>query len=354
MRISVKILWITALGAKVSFVLTILLVNFRIIGHMVSMSALENAGSVQSSEIIAEDGVVLGKYYKTDRSYIDYKAISVHVTNALLATEDPHFYDHTGVRGVDMMGMFIYPLIGKWKYGYGTISMQLSRRLLINNGAKYDTDNIPEETFVKIEECLLTIKLERNLSKQEIITLFLNTARFGGEIYGIENAARAFFSKDPGHLSLEEAAMLIGMLKGNRLYNPYRNPQVAPLRRNTVLQLMRKYDFITKAEAAEAEVRPVLLRHSKIEYNNGFNLYFRDMLRESLETWCNAHRAPDGSPYNLYKDGLKVYTTINAATIPGDPMVNPLRVTCIKDRYGNILQTFTKREKDLSPKADQL
>ncbi|WP_177222684.1 transglycosylase domain-containing protein [Chitinophaga sp. YR627] len=319
------------------------------------MSALENPGSVQSSEIITEDGVVLSKYYKTDRSYTDYEAISVHLTNALLATEDRHFYDHTGVRSVDMMGMFMYPLIGKWKHGYGTISMQLSRRLLINNGARYGTGNAFDDidTFLKIEESLLTIKLERHFTKQEIIALYLNTARFGGEIYGIENAARVFFSKDPGHLSLEEAAMLIGMLKGNRLYNPYRNPKVAPLRRNTVLQLMRKYDFITQAEAAEAEVRPILLRHSKIEYNKGYNLYFRDVLRESLEKWCNAHKAPDGSPYNLYEDGLKVYTTINAATTTGDFIANPIYITCIKDRYGNILQTFTKRTNDSSPKAHQ-
>jgi len=298
------------LGLLGVFVLLLLLINFRVIGNMPSMEELENPRAALASGVIAEDGTILGKYYQVDRSSSDYNEISKNVINALIATEDERFYDHSGIDARSTIAIPFYLMVGK-KRGSSTITQQLALNLQSDNAGKKRASNPVVRGFQKLQEWLIAIKLERNFTKQEIITLYLNTVAFGDNVYGIENGARTFFSKDAGHLSIEEAATLVGMLKGNTIFNPRRNPAASLLRRNTVIDQMEKNGYITKAEAEAAQSRPIVLRYNKIDHNKGLAPYFREVLRDELKDWCQAHKKADGSEYNLYRDGLKIYTTIN-------------------------------------------
>ncbi|SEN85314.1 penicillin-binding protein 1A [Chitinophaga rupis] len=310
MKRSVKILWTVLLGLLGFFVLLLLLINFRVIGNMPSMEELENPRAALASGVIAEDGTILGKYYQVDRSSSDYNEISKNVINALIATEDERFYEHSGIDARSTIAIPFYLMVGK-KRGSSTITQQLALNLQSDNAGKKRASNPVVRGFQKLQEWLIAIKLERNFTKQEIITLYLNTVAFGDNVYGIENGARTFFSKDAGHLSIEEAATLVGMLKGNTIFNPRRNPAASLLRRNTVIDQMEKNGYITKAEAEAAQSRPIVLRYNKIDHNKGLAPYFREVLRDELKDWCQAHKKADGSEYNLYRDGLKIYTTIN-------------------------------------------
>ncbi len=310
MKKSVKILWWLFGGGLVLFLILLVLINFRIIGHMPSMEDLENPRTALASEVIAEDGTIMGKYYQVDRSNVEYKDISKNVINALLATEDKRFYDHSGIDAKGTIAIPFYMLIGK-KRGSSTITQQLALNLQADVEGKERSRNSFVRAFQKLSEWVIAIKLERNFTKEEIITLYLNTVAFGDNVYGIENGARTFFSKSPSQLSIEEAAVLVGMLKGVTQYNPRRNPQMSRDRRNTVIQNMIDEGFITKPEGEAARNRPIVLRYNKVDHNKGLAPYFREVLRGELKTWCKNHKKADGTEYNLYRDGLKIYTTIN-------------------------------------------
>ncbi|ASZ14436.1 transglycosylase domain-containing protein [Chitinophaga pendula] len=310
MKRSVKILWRVVLGCLALFIILLLLVNFRVIGNMPSMEELENPRAALAAEVIADDGTILGKYYQVDRSSSEYNEISKNVINALIATEDERFFDHSGIDARSTMAIPFYLLVGK-KRGSSTITQQLALNLQADNTGRQRASNPILRGFQKLQEWIIAVKLERNFTKEEIITLYLNTVAFGDNVYGIENGARTFFSKDAGHLSVEEAAILVGMLKGNTLYNPRRNPQLALARRNTVIDQMEKNGYITAADAAAAKSKPIVLRYNKIDHNKGLAPYFREVLRDELKAWCKEHKKADGSEYNLYRDGLKIYTTIN-------------------------------------------
>ncbi|WP_298740112.1 transglycosylase domain-containing protein [uncultured Chitinophaga sp.] len=310
MKRSVKILWIVVLGGLGFFLLLVLLINFRIIGNMPSMEELENPRASLASEVIAEDGTILGKYYSVDRSSSDYNEISKNVINALIATEDERFYKHSGIDARSTIAIPFYLMVGK-KRGSSTITQQLALNLQQDNTGNLRATNPVKRAFQKLQEWLIAVRLERNFTKQEIITLYLNTVAFGDNVYGIENGARTFFSKDAAHLSIEEAATLVGMLKGNTVFNPRRNPAASLSRRNTVIEQMEKNGYITAAEATSAKSKPIVLRYNKIDHNKGPAPYFREVLRDELKAWCKDHKKADGSEYNLYRDGLKIYTTIN-------------------------------------------
>jgi penicillin-binding protein 1A len=310
MKKSVKILWITALSVLGLFILFLVLINFHVIGNMPSMDTLENPSAALASEVIADDGTILGKYYQVDRSSSDYNEISKNVINALVATEDVRFYEHSGIDPWATVAIPFYLAVGK-KRGSSTITQQLALNLQADNKGIYRAKNFVERSFQKMQEWLIAIKLERNFTKEEIITLYLNTVPFGDNVYGIENAARTFFSKDAGHLSIEEAATLVAMLKGNTLYNPRLNPKYSLDRRNTVINNMEKANFITSGEATAAKSTPIVLRYNKVDHNKGLAPYFREVLRDEMKDWCKTHKKSDGNEYNIYRDGLKIYTTIN-------------------------------------------
>jgi penicillin-binding protein 1A len=301
----VRIFWkIYFIGLGV-FILLLFLINFGLFGKIPSLSKLENPAITQATEVYADDGTLMGRYYKErgNRSNVDYNDISIHAINALIATEDERFYQHSGIDGKSLARAVIF--LGR-DGGASTITQQLAKNML-DQGSK----NFFLRVIEKMKEWIIAVKLERNFTKQEILALYLNTVPFGDNIYGIRNASRTFFQKEPDQLKPEEAAVLIGMLKGNTLYNPKRNPKAAMDRRNTVIDQMVRNRFIDPAAAATLKAQPIRLNYKKLDENNGLAPYFRDVIREYLKGWCKEHTNPDGDPYDLYSDGLKIYTTIN-------------------------------------------
>ncbi|PZR27353.1 MAG: peptidoglycan glycosyltransferase [Citrobacter freundii] len=305
MKRSVRIFWYIFLGGFGALVLLILLANFGVFGKMPSLQELENPSIQQASEVIAIDGTLMGKYYtdRGNRSNVKYRDISPNVINALVATEDERFYDHAGI---DTRSTLRAIFTAGRQGGGSTITQQLAKALL-GQGSKNSLNRAVE----KIKEWIIAIKLERNFTKEEIITLYLNAVPFGDNIYGIRNASRTFFQKEPDRLAVEEAAVLIGMLKANYTYNPMRNPKAALDRRNVVLGQMVANDKISAGEGARLKALPIKLNYRKLDENNGYAPYFREVLRDEVKTALKDLEKPDGGKYDIYKDGLKIFTTIN-------------------------------------------
>src|SRR6201996_2932864 len=303
----VGIFWKIFFYSLGAFILFLILINLGVFGSLPSLKELENPTISLATEVYAEDGTPMGKYYKDkgNRSNVEYKDISPNVVNALVATEDERFYDHSGIDGFSVMRAVVK--LGR-DGGGSTITQQLAKNLL-EQGSK----NFMRRFIEKLKEWIIAIKLERNFTKQEILALYLNEVPFGDNVYGIRNAARTFFQKEPDRLTVDEAAVLIGMLKGNTLYNPRKNPKMAIERRNTVMNQMVKNNYLTESDAARLKARPIhLSNYKKVDENNGLAPYSRDVIRTELQKWCKEHKNPaPGEPYNLYQDGLKIYTTIN-------------------------------------------
>lgn len=301
---SVKILWRVFLGGLAFFILLITAISLGWLGYMPSMQELENPQSSVSSEVYAADGSLLGKYYIKNRSNSKFSEISPNVFNALIATEDERFSEHSGIDGVAVLRAIVF--MGT-KGGGSTITQQLALNLFNDSRSSNKIVRIVQ----KLKEWVVAIKLEKNLTKNEIITLYLNTVPFGDNTYGIKNASLTFFNKTPDQLTLEEAAVLVGMLKGNTLYNPRRNPERSLARRNTVIDQMLKYNYINGSTANEAKSMPLVLHYQKLDNHEGPAPYFRQEVEKEVKKWCKSHKKDNGENYDLYKDGLKIYTTLN-------------------------------------------
>ncbi|HEY8389191.1 MAG TPA: transglycosylase domain-containing protein [Parasegetibacter sp.] len=305
-RRAVRIFWRLFFGGMIAFVLIILAANFGLLGQMPSIEELENPSASLATEIYASDGTLMGKYYLQDRTSVKYKDISPHVINALIATEDERFYQHSGIDAKSLGRALFGVITFSSKGGASTITQQLALNLFDERA-----HNPVKRILQKIKEWIIAVKLERNFTKEEIITLYLNTVSFSDNVYGIRNASRTFFQKDPDRLTLDEAAVFVGMLKGPSLYNPRRNPKIALDRRNTVIDQMVRNNMLTAEEASTYKAKPIELNYRKLDENAGFAPYFRDVLREHMKNWCKTHKKENGENYNIYRDGLKVYTTIN-------------------------------------------
>jgi penicillin-binding protein 1A len=302
---SVKIYWSIFLYGLLAFILLLVLLNFGVFGSMPSLAELENPSITLASEVYADDGTPMGKYFreKGNRSNVQYKDISKHVINALVATEDERFYDHSGIDAKAVARAVI--LLGK-EGGGSTITQQLA----LNMFSERATNPIAR-IMQKLKEWIIAVKLERNFTKQEILALYLNTVSFSDNVYGIRNASRTFFSKEPERLNIEESAVLIGMLKATGTYNPRTNPKSSMDRRNTVIDQMVRNDYVTPDQALSIKKNPIRLNYKKIDENNGMAPYFLDVIRDELKKWCKENENSDGDNYDLYADGLKIYTTIN-------------------------------------------
>ncbi|MBO9561831.1 MAG: penicillin-binding protein [Niastella sp.] len=301
----VKIFWRIFIYGFLAVVLFVLLINWGVFGDMPSIGELENPSITLASEVYGDDGTPMGKYYRErgNRSYVKYNDISKHVIDALVSTEDKRFYDHSGIDGIRLAKAFV--TFGS-DGGASTITQQLALNMF-DERAKGKVARLLQ----KIKENLIAIKLERNFTKQEIIALYLNTVSFSDNVYGIRNASRTFFSKEPDRLTVEEAAVLIGMQKATGTYNPRTNYKAAFDRRNTVLELMARNNAIPAAEAARLKKEPIRLNYKKMDENNGIAPYFLDVIREELKKWAKDHKKANDEEYDLYADGLKIYTTIN-------------------------------------------
>ena len=305
MKKPVRMLWKGFGIAIILFNLLILFINLGLLGYMPSLSELENPSSALSSDVYASDNTLIGRYYVQDRSTSKFQDISENVFHALLATEDARFYEHSGIDPVATAAIPFYMLTGK-KRGSSTITQQLAKNLFPRKN-----ENILTLPFIKLKEWVMAVKLERNLTKNEIITLYLNTVPFGDNVYGIRNASLTFYNKTPDKVTVDEAAMLIGMLKGNTLYNPRRNPGNALKRRNIVIANMEEHGYLSAQQADQFQKVPIVLDYHKLDYHVGLAPYFRQVLEQQVDSICATIKKPDGTNYNIFKDGLKIYTTID-------------------------------------------
>lgn len=307
MKKSIRIFWQVVLGAIGAFLLLIMLIMFGAFGRLPKLKELENPSIVQASEVIASDGTLMRRFYseKGNRSVVNYKDISANVINALVATEDERFYDHSGIDFKRTLSAVFF--LGT-RGGGSTITQQLALNLF--NGDR--ATNPFARGIQKLKEYIIAIRLERNFTKQEIIALYLNAVPFGDNVYGIRNASKTFFQKEPDRLNPVEAATLVGMLKGNSIYNPRTHPIQAFNRKNVVLGQMEKNDYIVSADAAKFKAMPIPLNYKKSDENSGYAPYFCEaVLKDEVRTVLKDVTKSDGDPYDIYKDGLRIYTTIN-------------------------------------------
>lgn len=305
------------------------------LGYLPPLEELQNPKNKYATEIISSDMQLLGRYYRHEnRVEVNYTDISPNMINALIATEDVRFYDHTGV---DLKSLFRAVIMLGKAGGGSTLTQQLAKQLWSPRA-----NNIFERALQKPIEWVIATKLERLYSKEEIITMYLNQFDFLYNAVGIKSAAQVYFSATPDTLHIEQAAMLVGMCKNPSLYNPRRRPENALNRRNTVLNQMCKYDYITKEVCDSLKALPIELKYQSVDHKQGIAPYFREYLRQVLTAkepkqshysewnqlqykidkrqwdenplygFCNKNLKPDGTPYDLYQDGLRIYTTIDA------------------------------------------
>lgn len=336
----IKILWALFAFAIVAILLLFFLISKGYIGYMPPIEELENPKDKFATEIYSADLKVLGNYHQSqgNRVYVDYQDISPNLVNALIATEDVRFYEHSGIDFRALArAIFKRFFVGGSAGGGSTITQQLAKQLY-----SPEAGNQIERLFQKPIEWVIALKLERFYTKKEIIKMYLNKFDFLYNAVGIQSASSVYFSTTPDKLKIEEAAMLVGMLKNPALYNPVRRPERTQGRRNVVLSQMEKAGYITETECDSLSQIPISLKFSKADHKEGLAPYFREKLRIMLTAkepkrsayrgwqkqqyvddsiawatnplygWCEKNRKPDGSKYNIYTDGLKIYTTIDS------------------------------------------
>lgn len=310
-----KRLW-KALGIGIGFmILVFIILSFT---KLPSFDDLENPIDVYASDVIAADGKVIGRHFSQNRVPVIYDSLSPHLVNALIATEDARFYSHSGVDFKALIRVGFRTILLRQKSGGGgsTITQQLAKRLFSDRD--FSGMNRVFRYFnlvvIKFKEWIVAVKLERRYTKEEIIAMYFNEVDFIHDAYGIQSAAETYFGKNQQDLSIEEAAMLVGMLKNPALYNPMRRPEIAQERRNTVLNQMRKAGHINREELDSLKLIDIDMgRFKRATHSEGLARYFMMEVKREVEKILNdpEHRKPDGSKYNIYRDGLKIYTTID-------------------------------------------
>ena len=338
----IKALWILLAVVLVAIVVVFVSISKGWIGYMPPVEELENPNYKFATEILSEDGKVLGtwSYSKENRVYTGYNELSPNIINALIATEDVRFAEHSGIDAKALFRAFVKRglLFQKNAGGGSTISQQLAKQLFTENVAQ----NTIQRLFQKPIEWVIAVKLERYYTKEEILSMYLNKFDFLNNAVGIKTASYTYFGREPKDLKVEEAATLVGMCKNPSLYNPVRFNERSRNRRNVVLDQMRKAGYITEAECDSLQALPLKLTYNRVDHKEGLATYFREYLRGvmtaskpdksdyrgwqmqkyyedsiSWETnplygWCAKNKKKDGTNYNIYTDGLKIYTTLNS------------------------------------------
>ena len=296
-----------------SFLLLIILFFFcvakGVFGTMPTFDELENPRTNLATEIISADGKVLGTYYIENRSNVRYSELSHYMPEALISIEDERFTEHSGIDERALFRVAFGVLTGNKKGGGSTITQQLAKNLF-PRGENLSTGKL---VLRKFQEWITATKLEHNYSKEEIIAMYLNTVAFGHNAYGIRSAASTFFDKKPSEMNIEECALMAGVVNAPTRYSPVRNPNNALSRRNLVLTKMAENGYITQAECDSISLIPIDMSHFSIrDHNSGQATYFREFLRGELNDWAKNTTRADGQPYNIYRDGLRIYTTIDS------------------------------------------
>ena len=339
-----KLFWALFFLPIIIFAILFFLIANEHFGPMPSFIELENPENNLSSEIFSEDSVSLGKYYYQNRSFVNYEDLSQNIVNALIATEDARFKKHSGIDARGLARVFLRTIVLNQKNAGGgsTITQQLAKNLFPRDTSTYNSKLVHKTNLAltKFKEWITAVKLEKNYTKNEIIAMYLNTVPFGGHSFGIKSASKNFFNTSPDSLKIEEAAVLVGLLKAPSWYNPVRNEERSFYRRNVVLSQMEKYDFLSKNNYDSISKLPISLNYNIQDHNIGLATYFREHIRQTLtaskpnkknyymysdyiddsikwETdpaygWCKKNKKPNGENFDLYKDGLKIYSTINS------------------------------------------
>lgn len=301
----VKWFWRIFAGGIAFVLLLFLFASWGFFGEMPDFKRLENPETNLATEIVSADGKTLGKFYLDDnRTPVKYKDLPKHLVDALVATEDERFYDHSGIDVRGTMRAVVY--LGR-KGGASTITQQLAKQLFHGTKARG-----LERYTQKIKEWVISTRLETQYTKEEILTMYFNIYDFGYQADGIRSASRIFFDKEPKDLTIEEGAVLVGMFKNSSLYNPVRNPEGVTNRRNVVLAQMAKNNYITQRVKDSLQQIPLKINFTPESHNEGIATYFREYLRSYMKEWIDKNPKPDGSKHNLYLDGMKVYTTIDS------------------------------------------
>lgn len=367
----IRIFWIVFASGVFAVALMFFMIAQGMLGIMPSFEDLENPESLLASEVVSADGVVMGKYFKENRSFVTYEELSPNLLNALVATEDVRFYEHSGIDMRGLVRVLKGILTADTNSGGGsTISQQLAKMLFPRDVL----DNKLELIFRKFKEWVIAVKLEKSYTKEEILTMYLNKYDFLNLAVGIKSAASVYFNTTPDSLRIEQAAMLVGMAKNSSLYNPVRRAELTLQRRNVVLSQMEKYGYISKEVCDSVQALPLFLDFHKVDFKTGLAPYFREYLRQALNAskpersdygawqmqkykedsvewetnplygWCTKNKKPDGTSYNLYRDGIRIITTIDSR------MQRYAEESLIRHLRDNLQPAFDKRLKNLRNK----
>ncbi|WP_291960998.1 transglycosylase domain-containing protein [Maribacter sp.] len=302
--------WILFASGIAIVALIFLSASWGLFGELPPYEYLENPQTNLASQIISSDGNLLGKFYLDDnRTDVKFDELPDNLVNALIATEDARFQDHSGIDARGTLRAFAY--LGS-KGGASTISQQLARQLFVGVRSRSKFDAVKQ----KIKEWVLAIRLERSYTKEEIISMYFNIYDFGNNADGIRSAARIYFGKEPKDLKIEESAMLVGMFKNSSLFNPMRREEMVKDRRDVVLAQMAKYDYITETEKDSLQALKMDINYNPETHSVGLATYFRMYLQRFMKDWIDKNPKPaigdEPDKYNLYLDGLKIYTTIDS------------------------------------------
>lgn len=292
-----------------SIFILLLSIYWGYLGPLPDYAELKNIQNNTASEIYGDQEVLLGKFFKENRINADFEEISPNVINALVATEDARFFDHSGIDLRAWMRVFFKSILlfDESSGGGSTISQQLAKNLYPRR-----TYTVLSTPVNKIREMFVARRLENVYTKEDLLRLYLNTVPFSESIFGIKVASQRFFKKSPDQLTIEEAATLVGMLKGTTLYNPIRNPEIATQRRNIVMSQMVKYEYLAAEVLDSLKTLPMALQYYREGSNTGLATYFRDQIRVEVNKILEDYPKPDGSSYDIYTDGLRIYTSIDA------------------------------------------
>ncbi|TNF44180.1 MAG: penicillin-binding protein [Cytophagales bacterium] len=317
---TIKYLWIAFIAGVLFFILFVWMVSINFLGLFGSLpdfKALENPESEIASELYSSDGVLLGTYFRENRSPVDYEDLSPNLVNALIATEDVRFDSHSGIDMTAMIRVIVKSLIlGQDAGGGSTLSQQTAKNLFKTrtDASQGVLSNVPglRMLIIKTKEWIVATQLEKAYTKDEILTLYLNTSEFGSNAYGIKTAASTFFNKTPAELNVQESAVLVGLFKAPTYYSPVFNPDNSLRRRNTVLYQMVKNEALTEAEYDSISKLPIELDYKVQNHNIGLATYFREIVKADMIKWTKENLKSDGTAYDLFGDGLKIHVTIDS------------------------------------------